>query len=129
MAIVLGAVVVLGVTGFVAPGFFLSAGHTDADSLVEQLMVDIRSWERDALTELTCADAEPNVERSIREISFIHSVELTGTKKISDAEVTAEFRVRVVDVMRSIEVLVINTDGYWCWQDMTLLPEPGFPPP
>lgn len=123
VAIVLGAVVVLGITGFVTPGFFLSDGHTDADSLVAQLVTDMNGRDRDALNELACADAEPAVEEAVREIGLVLDADLSDIREISDDEVRAEIKVRVGDVMRSIEVLVIKTDGYWCWQDMKLLPE------
>ena len=136
---VLAVVAGLGITGFVAPGFFLSddkndnnagGGGTetsqpsedggDAAAFIDRLVAAADDKDRGTLSELSCADAEPNVEEAIRDIDEISGAELTDTEEVSDEEVRALVDITVDDETGTFETLVVKADGDWCWQDITL---------
>jgi hypothetical protein len=133
---VLAVLTGLGITGFVAPGFFLpddeksTAGNGggptsapdggDVDALVEKLVAAADEQDGDTLRELSCSDAEQNVQDAIRDIDEVSGVELSSTEEVSDDEVKVLLEITVNGDAGSFEALVVRSDAYWCWQDITL---------
>jgi hypothetical protein len=129
----------LGITGFVAPGFFLSddkknagdgGGGTDqttptkedsgADAFIAQLVSATDSQDASTLQDLACSDAGPNVQSAIDDINDVDAAELKTTEEVSDTEVKA-----IVDVTTGgsnhgdYEASVVKDGGDWCWKDIS----------
>jgi hypothetical protein len=152
VAVVAVLVVVLagvGVTGFVAPGFFLSGDETPvggpstkptstssekpgsggAEDVLAAVADGLDSQDKDALEDVACADAETIVAEAIDDAGNVTGAELTDTEEVSDDEVKGTIEVTVEDDKGEFEVTVTEVDGDWCWQDIAPVggPEPGDP--
>jgi hypothetical protein len=144
----------LGITGFVAPGFFLSddknnAGgggggtsetsttqeESGADAFIDQLVEATDTQDASTLQDLACSDAEPNVQSAIDDINDVSAAELKDTEEVSDTEVTAIVDVTTTDNDHGdYEASVVKNGSDWCWQDInqsggggTELPTPTDP--
>lgn len=148
VVVLLGA---LGITGFVAPGFFLSdSGDTPvggpttttstttsstgpdsggAEDALAAVVDGLDTQDADALEEVACSDAEPIVAEAIGDAENVTGAELTDTEEISDDEVTGTVEITVDDDKGEVEVTVTEAGGEWCWQDIALVgaPEPSEP--
>jgi hypothetical protein len=82
-------VIALGITGFVAPGFFLAEGGSPAsgpDSAARALANAFTKRDKAALTALRCADAHPIVGMLIGAVDQVKSAKLaSGAKKASES--------------------------------------------
>jgi hypothetical protein len=129
----------LGVTGFVAPGFFLSddksdnagGGGTDtseseqpdgggAAEFIAQLVEAADGKDSDALTEMSCSDASDNVTEAITDIDEISGAELGETEEVSESEVKAMVDITVDGETGTFETLVVKDADAWCWKDIEL---------
>ena len=132
----------LGITGFVAPGFFLSddteptagGGGTSTtktttseekepdtkggEDVLEAVADGLDSQDKDALSDLACKDAKPIVEEAIGDSSSVTKAELTDTEEIADDEVMGTVEVTVRDEKADFEVTAVLDDDEWCWQDI-----------
>ncbi|HWM06289.1 MAG TPA: hypothetical protein VNP92_28430 [Actinophytocola sp.] len=128
----------LGVTGFVAPGFFVSddknnAGSgggtktsssapsepdTGADEIVEKLVTAADQQDATTLKALACSSAESNVQQAIDDIGEISGAEMTGTEEVSDAEVMVKLDIDVNDGTEEYEATVVKDGEDWCWNDI-----------
>jgi hypothetical protein len=134
----------LGITGFVAPGFFLSddksnaGGNTDggtsstnsgsgADAFIDELVQATDAKDTDKLKDLACDDAESNVQSAIDDIDQISGAKLTDTKEVSDSEVTAILDVTVDGSASSYDATVVKNGSDWCWNDIARSGGGGLP--
>lgn len=141
----------LGITGFVAPGFFLSSDENNAgggstpssttengggaEDFIDTLVQATDRKDTAALRDAACDDAEPNVQDAIDDIDEVDSAELVETKEVSDDEVTAILDVTVDGHSAEYEATVVKDGGDWCWMDIagggtlpsTEAPEPSEP--
>jgi hypothetical protein len=131
----------VGVTGFVAPGFFLSddkadtnasdstqtstssaddSGGGDAKSFIDKLVTAADDKDKSALEELQCADASQNVKTKTDSISQIDGAELKEITDESDTEAVATLDVTVGGDATEYVVTVVKDSGDWCWQEIEL---------
>lgn len=129
----------LGITGFVAPGFFLSddseptagGGTTTTttttteepdtqggEDVLEAVADGLDSQDKDALSDLACADAKPIVEEAIGDAENVTNAELTDTEEVADDEVLGTVEVAVDDGKADFEVTAVLDGDEWCWQDI-----------
>lgn len=130
----------LGITGFVAPGFFLSddddksggsasdgsasdggasGGSEDPDlkKFAADLVAAANDQDKSALKEFPCDDAGPGVSQAINEIDETEGAELVGVK-----ELAADKYVILVDIAYDgkhspFSATVAKSGDAWCWQD------------
>lgn len=144
VALVVVLLAALGITGFVAPGFFLSAdteptggGTTTssttsskepdtegAEEVLEAVADGLDSQDADALKDVACADAESVVEEAIDDADVVTKAELVDTEEVSDDEVRGTVEVSVNDETGEFEVTAALVDDEWCWQDIVLVDGP-----
>lgn len=127
----------LGITGFVAPGFFLSddegggnAGSGDtsgktteqkpsgAEEFMNKLVSAADEQSKSALRALKCPDATDTVDSAIDAIDNIDGAELGDIKNESDDEV--DFIVTITyEGKDEDDTVTIKKDGDdWCWHDI-----------
>ncbi len=143
---VVAAVVVLlaglGITGFVAPGFFLSGDDTktgggtttstptttsseekkpDADGAEDALNAvadGLDDQDTSALRDVACQDAEPIVDEAIGDVDAVTKAELRDVEEVSDDEFMGIVEVTADDDSADFEITVVLADDEWCWQDI-----------
>ena len=152
VAVIVVVLAGLGITGFVAPGFFLSDSDTpvgestttptttasttssssepesgDAEDALAAVADGLDSQDAAALQEVACANAEDIVAEAIGDVENVSGAELTGTEEVSDDEVKGTIEVTVGEDKGDVEVTVTEVGGEWCWQDIALVdaPEPS----
>lgn len=130
----------LGITGFVAPGFFLAddkqtttepstppkttksseepGGGAEPEDTLKAVADGLESHDGDALGDLACADAESGVKSAIDDVDAVDEARLKDTEKNGDDEVIGLVEVTVGSESGDFEVTVLD-DGGWCWQDIT----------
>lgn len=136
----------LGITGFVAPGFFLSdddgtpvgspttkptttsSAKPDSDGgkdLLDEVADGLGDQDANALEDLACADAEKAVDEAIEDSDVVTKAELVDTEEVADDEVRGTVEVSVDDESAEFEVTAVLADDDWCWQDIELVGEPN----
>jgi hypothetical protein len=126
----------LGITGFVAPGFFLSdktnsAGNNNggdnssttdptsgADAVITQLVAAADKKDKSALRNLTCSDAKDIVNSAIDAIDETDSTSLKDTKKDSSNSVIAMLTITVNGKDRGYAATIKKAGKDWCWADI-----------
>lgn len=136
VAIVVLILAGVGVTGFVAPGFFLSddkdssntgsgtkssEGSKDsgAEAFIKKLVSAADSKDKTALKSLTCSDASDDVTGATNSIDEIDSAELKDTREVSDTEAVATLNIVVDGKDGDYEATVVKDGADWCWKDIT----------
>ena len=129
----------VGVTGFIAPGFFLSddkggggnaagggtttSGKDDkgggADDFIQKLVAAADDKNKTALEGYQCSDATESVKGATKDIDEISGAELKDTEVKSDTEVVATLSIVVDDSDGDYEVTVVKDGGDWCWKDIS----------
>lgn len=129
----------VGVTGFVAPGFFLSDdkgnsnagsgsksstekkddGAGGADPFIQKLVKAADDKDKTTLKELTCSDASDSVSGATNDIDEIDSAELKDTREVSDTEVVATLNIVVNGKDGDYEATVVKDGAKWCWSDIS----------
>jgi hypothetical protein len=136
----------LGITGFVAPGFFLSDDKNNADKdknkggggttatddkgsgaddFIAQLVAATDGKDKSELKELACSDATSSVSGATNSIDEITSAELKDTEEVSDEEVTAILTIVVEEDEDDYAATVVKDGGDWCWKDIVQGTEAG----
>ncbi|WP_410657955.1 hypothetical protein [Amycolatopsis sp. lyj-112] len=112
--------VVLGITGFVAPGFFLGDDKADAVASPEataQAIVDgINAHDKAALTALKCADAENDIDEVIEGVGEASNASVGKVTKVSETEATVAVTVSIGGRTGSATGTLAGTGGKWCWK-------------
>jgi hypothetical protein len=145
VAVVVVVLAAVGITGFVAPGFFLSDSETPvgepsttntatsssgkpsgdgAEDALAAVTDGLDSQDKDALEEVACADAETIVGEAIDDAENVTGAELTDTEEVSDDEVKGTLEISVDDQSGEFEVTVVADGGDWCWQDIAAIGGP-----
>ncbi|MFL6120936.1 hypothetical protein [Actinophytocola sp.] len=140
IAIVTIVVLVLagvGITGFVAPGFFLSddgkGGNTatdgtktsgndkagGADDFIQKLVAAADDKDKDALEGYQCSTATDSVKGATKDIDEISNAKLKDTDKKSDTKVVATLSITVDGSAGDYDVTVVKDGGDWCWKDIS----------
>ncbi|HEX6356814.1 hypothetical protein [Actinophytocola sp.] len=123
----------VGITGFVAPGFFLSdkgsdaAGgsttsgkkDTGAEAFIEKLVAAADDKDKSALKDLQCSDASDGVTGATNAIDEITSADLKEISEQSDTKAIAILTIKVDGETDDYETTVVKDGGKWCWQDIT----------
>ena len=129
----------LGITGFVAPGFFLSdkedsnnAGSGDETSekssekksdsgsqeFIDELVTAADEQDKSALRTMKCSDATSTVNSAINAIDNIDGAELGDIKDESDDEVQFIITISYEGKSEDDTVTIKKDGGDWCWQDI-----------
>ncbi len=127
----------LGITGFVAPGFFLSddskndagggsggGGKTSekkddgSKDFIDKLVAAADKQDADELEKLKCSGATETVDSAIEAIDNIDGAELGDVTEESDDEI--QFTVTIsYDGKSEDDTITIKKDGSdWCWHDI-----------
>ncbi|MFC4858869.1 hypothetical protein [Actinophytocola glycyrrhizae] len=134
----------LGITGFVAPGFFLSddkdsgdnagSGETTSaekssekspensgsgsDELIDKLVAAADEQDKSTLRDLKCSEATDTVDSAISAIDKIDSAEFGEIKDESDDEVRFTVTIVYGDKQEDDTFTVKKDGGDWCWHDI-----------
>lgn len=137
VAIVVLILAGVGITGFVAPGFFLSDdkgdnsasgsgtstsnGNSDsgADAFIKKLVSAADAKSKSKLEGYQCSDATDSVKNATKHIDEIDSAELKDTREKSKTEVVAELNIVVDGDGDDYEATVTKDGGDWCWSDFS----------
>jgi hypothetical protein len=128
----------VGITGFVAPGFFLSDDKSNAgtdtktsssdspddksagaDDFIDQLVKAADARSESKLESYQCDDATDSVKGATKDIDEIDSAELKDTEEKSDTKVVATLSIVVNGDDGEYEATVVKDGSDWCWQDIT----------
>jgi len=140
VAVVVIALGALGITGFVAPGFFLSDDDEKSDgnkdsggggqqtdptsspqALAERIVAEINNKNVDALFGLKCQQTGPNVDDVIKMVPQIQAVELTGqARETGPTEAMAEVRAVTAKGAANVTGIMTKQGDKWCWSDARL---------
>jgi hypothetical protein len=129
IAVAAVVLIAVGVTGFIAPGFFVSKDNTAAGSggaqQVAQSIVDgINAKDKSALTALKCTDADKAVGNVIDGVSAASNAKLGGVQKISDSEYRATVTLSVNGKAGTATGTIASAGANWCWKQVSGLSLP-----
>ena len=141
VVVVIVAVLVLaglGITGFVAPGFFLSDDKDTAgiDGFAGTLVEAANEQDKSALGDLKCADAADSVNQAITMIGQTSGAELAETKEIAKDRYVVVVTISYQGTSAPFAATVVKDGSGLCWQDFApgsgpaggdSLPEPPSP--
>ncbi|WP_179956752.1 hypothetical protein [Amycolatopsis anabasis] len=119
------AVVVLagiGITGFVAPGFFLGDDKASAeqDKTVQAIVNALNAKDKAALTALKCADAEPEVASLIDNVDRTSGAKLiSGPTAAAAGDYTASVEVMINGKPVTYQGTVSKAGEKYCWKNAT----------
>lgn len=134
----------LGITGFVAPGFFLSddesgsgdessqaGGHSGQPSpvvdpsgdpleLAAAIVAGLNNKDANALTGFACPDADDDVASTISQISSVQSAELVeDSYAVMDGQASVDATVVGDNGSASTTLIMAAQDGTWCWSGVS----------
>ncbi|MEC3977043.1 hypothetical protein [Amycolatopsis sp. H20-H5] len=120
-AIALVVVIALGVTGFVAPGFFLSKDSTTTaagpDATAQAIVDGLNKKDRAALTALKCGDAEKDIDEVLAALDSVADVKLSGPlTKVSESEYTAVVALTIDGRPGTTKGTIDSAGDKWCWK-------------
>jgi hypothetical protein len=123
IAIAAVVLIAVGVTGFVAPGFFLSkdntAGTGSPEAVAQQIVDALNAKDANALTALKCADAEPAVSDVIGAVSSVSDAKLGKVEKVSASEYSAAVTLSVNGRPGSTTGTIASAGDKWCWSKVS----------
>ncbi|UUV35149.1 hypothetical protein NQK81_17445 [Amycolatopsis roodepoortensis] len=118
-------VLTLGITGFVAPGFFLSDDKAEKASGPEgtaQAIIDgINAHDRAALTALKCGSAEKDIDQIIERVNEASDASLGPVTKISETKYTVAVTLTVAGRPGTATGTLASEGGKWCWKEVSRL--------
>jgi hypothetical protein len=123
VVVVMVAVLVLaglGITGFVAPGFFLGddkESATGIDGFAGTLVEAANEQDKSALGDLKCADATDKVDEAITLIGQTSGAELGETKEIAKDEYVVVVNISYQGASAPFAATVVKDGNGLCWQD------------
>lgn len=117
VVVVLAAV---GITGFVAPGFFLSKDSTTAsgpDKTAQDIVDALNRKDKNALNGLKCGDAEEDIAQIIDNVDKVSDVKLNGgVTKVSETEYTAVVAMKINGNASTRKGTLGKSGDSWCWR-------------
>lgn len=118
-------VLTLGITGFVAPGFFLGddkAEKTSGPEGTAQAIIDgINAHDRAALTELKCGSAEKDIDQIIERVNEASDASLGPVTKVSETKATVAVTLTVAGRPGTATGTLVSEGGKWCWKEVSRL--------
>jgi hypothetical protein len=117
IAIAAVVLIAVGVTGFVAPGFFLSKDNTATatpEKTAQQIIDALNAKDTATLNSLKCADAEADVSEMIDDVADISNVKLDKLDKVSDSEYKATVSLTVSGRATTIAGTLASAGDKWC---------------
>ncbi|GAB2975362.1 hypothetical protein GCM10027184_26480 [Saccharothrix stipae] len=134
VVLVLGGI---GLTGFVAPGFFLGDGGTggssttppprtsssvppgaDPERLVDAVVEALGSQDTDFLKGVACSEAGSAVHKVIDDVAPFRGAEPVGNPKTSTDAAVGTFEVATAWKREKFEVEVVRDGDTWCWHNI-----------
>ncbi|WP_236808414.1 hypothetical protein [Amycolatopsis albispora] len=123
IGITIGVVVLvaLGITGFVAPGFFLGDDKEGPEGTTNAIVAALNTQDRTAIQGLICADADEvvkNVPDNLNELSAAKLV--SGPTKKTDTEYTATVEVteKKDGDTSQFDGTLVQAGDKWCWKGL-----------
>ncbi|WP_410605417.1 hypothetical protein [Amycolatopsis sp. lyj-90] len=117
--------ITLGITGFVAPGFFLGDDKADKASGPEgtaQAIVDgINAHDQAALTALKCGNAEKDIDQIIERVGDASNATLGAVTKVSETKYTVAVTVSIAGRPGTATGTLAGEGGTWCWKEVSRL--------
>ncbi|MEV6913074.1 hypothetical protein [Amycolatopsis sp. NPDC051071] len=114
--------VTLGITGFVAPGFFLGDDKADKAAGPEataQAIVDgINAHDKTALTALKCGNAEKDIDQAIDQVGDVSNASLSEFTKVSETKYTVAVTLSIKGRTRTAAGTLAGEGGKWCWKEL-----------
>jgi hypothetical protein len=131
VAVVVLALGALGITGFVAPGFFLSddkesggGGNGDngtgPEALAQAIVNGLNAKDQNALAGLRCPDAEEDVGDVIEHVSDIQSAKLAGPVQQDDTHASANVTVMTQQGEVTAAGEMVKQGEKWCWSAVSM---------
>jgi len=133
VAVVVLVLGTLGITGFVAPGFFLSddeksdsggGGGDDPKSspqaLADKIVAELNNKNAEGLNALKCATAEPTVTSAINMVGDVESAELAGDVQQMDNQASAQVSITARGTTMTATGTMLKKDDGWCWQGVSM---------
>lgn len=115
-------VITLGVTGFIAPGFFLGDDKAEKAASPEgtaQAIVDgINAHDKSALTALKCGNAEKDIDQIIDRVGDASDARLGEVTKVSETEYKAVVMVSIAGRPSTATGTLVGEGGGWCWKEV-----------
>lgn len=116
------------VTGLAVPGFLVSDKNGswvagDADKLsgprqVATALVDgVNDGDKVALHDLTCSDADGDLDPNIENVRQLRDAKLQVIRKVSDEKVIARITISLDNMRVLVHSDIRKQDSHWCWQD------------
>jgi len=120
VVVVLAAV---GITGFVAPGFFLSKdGSSTAsgpDKTAQDIVDALNRKDKAALNSLKCGNAEEDIAQIIDNVDKVSDVKLNGpVTKVSETEYTAIVAMKINGNASTRKGTLGKSGDKWCWRQV-----------
>ena len=123
IGITVGVVVILvalGITGFVAPGFFLGKDKgNSADATAASLVDALNRHDKATLRSFVCADAEKEVSNKIDAVDAVTSAKLVNVTTNGNTA-NANVAVSTDDGSGTATAALSQQGGKWCWQKIDL---------
>lgn len=114
----------LGVTGFWAPGFFLSKTSSSSSpgstpqSALQGIVDGLNKHDQAALNALKCADAAPKIASAIGKVNGVSNAKIVnGPTKVSDTEYDGVLSLTYNGSSDRFTAQLAQESGKWCWQD------------
>ena len=121
VVVILAAV---GITGFVAPGFFLSDDKVTPDATAASLVNALAKHDKNTLRGFVCADAEKEVSSKIDDVDDVTSAKLVNVVTNGNLA-TANVAVSTDDGSGTAIATLSLQNENWCWQKVELKQDSG----
>ncbi|SDX21196.1 hypothetical protein SAMN05421504_102677 [Amycolatopsis xylanica] len=128
IGIVVVLLVALGITGFVAPGFFLSKDSTEAagpEATAQSIVNGLNAKDKASLTALKCADAEKDIDEVLAALDTVSNVKLDKLDKKSETEYVAAVSMVVKSKPGTATGTIVKAGDKWCWKLISRLKVAG----
>lgn len=137
VAVVVLALTTLGITGFVAPGFFLGDDESSGDAgshdlstpqaAAEALVAALKAKDAAAVRAVKCAGATADVEQLANLVSSVNTAELTGVQQQSDTQATVFLVVDGFGDRSETDVQFAKEGNRWCLSSLEGAADPPDP--
>ncbi|MBN6035891.1 hypothetical protein [Amycolatopsis sp. 195334CR] len=114
--------VALGITGFVAPGFFLGDDKEGPEGTTNAIVAALNTQDKAAIEGLICGDADKQVKNVPGELDELSAARLvSGPTKKSDTEYTATVEVTLKSGGETgqFDGTLVQSGDKWCWKGVT----------
>lgn len=109
----------LGITGFVAPGFFLGKDSEKPDATASAIVDALAKHDKAMLKTFVCADADKDVSDRIDDSDAITSAKLVNVAANGNSA-TVNVAVSTKYGSSTATATMANENGKWCWQKISI---------